>query len=64
MQFIAGVVFGVVLASVGVSGIANIADRGIYNAKTAVQEQAAKAPTHEEIVAQLRADLDRELAKR
>jgi hypothetical protein len=38
--FIAGIVFGMVLATVGVSGIARIFDKGVDTVKTHSQEMA------------------------
>ena len=39
-MFIAGTVFGLVLATVGFSGIAKILDRGVETVKTQSQELA------------------------
>lgn len=41
-QFIVGTIFGIVIATVGVSGLANIADQGVAHAKVVVQEAANK----------------------
>ena len=38
--FIAGIVFGMVLATVGFSGIAKMLDRGVDTVKTQSQEMA------------------------
>jgi hypothetical protein len=38
MQFIIGVLVGIVIASVGFSGVANILDRGVEAVKTQTQE--------------------------
>lgn len=41
-QFIVGTIFGIVVATVGFSGLANIADHGVTQAKQVVQEAANK----------------------
>ena len=38
MNFIVGVILGIMIASVGVSGVAHIADSGIDKVKTIVKE--------------------------
>jgi hypothetical protein len=38
MNFIVGVILGIMIASVGVSGVAQIADSGIDKVKTIVKE--------------------------
>ena len=40
--FVAGFVLGLSVATVGFSGIANIADKGVDQAKVVVQEAAKK----------------------
>ena len=40
LKFIVGAVFGFILASVGITGMANMADKSVNNAKVVVQEQA------------------------
>jgi hypothetical protein len=40
MNFIVGVILGIMIASVGVSGVAQIADSGIDKVKTIVKEGA------------------------
>ena len=42
IQFIAGTIFGIVIATVGITGIANIADKGVAATKEVVQEAAKK----------------------
>lgn len=42
IQFIAGTIFGIVIATVGVSGIAAIADKGVAATKTVVEDVAKK----------------------
>ena len=39
MNFIYGVVFGIVIATVGFSGIARMADKGVDKIKEVTQEQ-------------------------
>ena len=39
-KFIVGVVVGIVISSVGVSGIARLVDKGVDQTKTVIQEQA------------------------
>jgi len=63
MQFVAGTVFGVVISTVGITGIANMADQGINATKVIVQEQAQKAPNHEERIAQLRREIELEQSR-
>lgn len=41
-QFVAGVIVGITVATVGFTGLANIADKGVDQAKVAVQEAAKK----------------------
>ena len=38
MNFIVGIILGIMIASVGVSGVAQIADSGIDKVKTIVKE--------------------------
>ena len=40
IKFVVGFVFGLVVATVGFSGVATIADRGVDQAKVTLQEQA------------------------
>lgn len=42
VQFALGTVFGIVIATIGVSGIATVADKGIEQTKVVVQEAAKK----------------------
>ena len=39
-KFLVGVVAGIAISSVGLSGIARMIDKGIDQTKTAIQEQA------------------------
>ena len=39
-KFLVGVVVGIVISSVGVSGIARLVDKGVDQTKTVIQEQA------------------------
>lgn len=43
IKFIAGFVIGFIIATVGVTGIATIADKGVSNAKETLQQQSAEA---------------------
>lgn len=38
MNFIVGVIFGIILATVGATGIAKIVDRGVDHTKVIIQE--------------------------
>ena len=39
-NFLVGVVFGIIVSTIGLSGIANLVDRGVQSTKTVIQEQA------------------------
>ena len=39
-KFLVGVFVGIVISSVGVSGIARLVDKGVDQTKTVIQEQA------------------------
>jgi hypothetical protein len=39
-KFIVGVVVGIAISSVGLSGLARIVDKGVDQTKTVIQEQA------------------------
>jgi hypothetical protein len=39
-NFFVGVVFGIVISTVGLSGVANIVDRGVGVTKTVIQNNA------------------------
>ena len=39
-NFLVGVVFGIIISTIGLSGIANMVDRGVQSTKTVIQEQA------------------------
>ena len=41
-NFFFGVIFGIIVATVGFSGIARLADRGVNKVKETVQEHANK----------------------
>ena len=42
VQFIVGTIFGIVIATVGVTGIASMADKGVHATKQVVEEAAKK----------------------
>jgi hypothetical protein len=42
MQFLYGFIFGIIVSTVGFSGIAKLADNGVNKVKETVQEQANK----------------------
>ena len=44
IKFIAGFVLGFIIATVGVTGIANMADKGVISAKETLQQQSSEAP--------------------
>ena len=44
IKFIAGFVLGFIIATVGVTGIANMADKGVVSAKETLQQQAPERP--------------------
>jgi hypothetical protein len=39
-KFLAGTLFGIILATVGLSGIAKIVDKTVYQTKTVIEETA------------------------
>ena len=43
IKFIAGFVLGFIIATVGVTGIANMADKGVISAKETLQQQSSEA---------------------
>ena len=43
IKFIAGFVLGFIIATVGVTGIANMADKGVTSAKETLQQQSSEA---------------------
>jgi hypothetical protein len=40
INFLVGVVFGIVISTVGLSGIARVVDKGIDQTKSVIQEQS------------------------
>jgi len=52
IKFIAGFILGFIIATVGVTGIANMADKGVANAKETLQQQSNEASAVVQKVAQ------------
>ncbi len=52
IKFIAGFVLGFIIATVGVTGIANMADKGVVSAKETLQQQSSEASAIVQKVAQ------------
>ena len=42
-KFIAGTIFGIVIATVGFQGMATLADKGVKDAQVVLQEQVKQA---------------------
>ena len=52
IKFITGFVLGFIIATVGVTGIANMADKGVVSAKETLQQQSSEASAIVQKVAQ------------
>ena len=52
IKFIVGFILGFVVATVGVTGIANMADKGVVSAKETLQQQSSEASAIVQKVAQ------------
>ena len=52
IEFIVGFILGFVVATVGVTGIANMADKGVVSAKETLQQQSSEASAIVQKVAQ------------
>ena len=52
IKFIAGFVLGFIIATVGVTGIATMADNGVVSAKETLQQQSSEASAIVQKVAQ------------
>jgi hypothetical protein len=37
-NFLVGVVFGIIISTIGLSGVANLIDKGVQSTKTVIQE--------------------------
>ena len=42
-NFLVGVVFGIIVSTIGLSGVANLVDRGVQSTKAVIQEQAKQS---------------------
>ena len=63
IKIIIGFIHGLAVATVGFGGLATMADNGVNSAKTAIAQQATQKSA-QSVLSEMKAEIDRELAKK